>query len=308
MNATSLINILRTQYLDDNTPDYLWSDKELVDYINQAQDWLCEEALVIQDKSTTLDSKDDEVCVYSLNGVTVPVGDIDINEKVIAIKKARLSTLKVNLELDTTVEDLDEIYSEWDDDEGDPTDLIYKMYDTGKARLYPKLDTADTLTLTVYRYPLRYVSLPEVKTSATTLTFTGSTKKISRTSGNFVTDGFTENSIITTNATLNPGPFVINTVSPTEIVVYETVTNEGPVTKTITTTQEKDLEVPAKYHLRLINKILSLAYSKQDAETEDMGKSQKHYQLALLDLDKVKRDKIRYETREEVAFPLQGNL
>jgi len=72
----------------------------------------------------------------------------------------------------------------------------------------------------------------EVTTGAISLTFVASTKKITRGAGSFVTDGFTEGTIVTTNATLNPGPFTVTAVTALEITVSETVVNEGPVTKT----------------------------------------------------------------------------
>jgi hypothetical protein len=69
---------------------------------------------------------------------------------------------------------------------------------------------------------------------AISLTFTAATKKISRTAGSFVTDGFVTGMKITTDAALNPGPFTIVSAVALEITVSETVTDEGPVTKTVT--------------------------------------------------------------------------
>lgn len=71
-------------------------------------------------------------------------------------------------------------------------------------------------------------------TGALAMTFVAATKKITRGSGSFVTDGFTEGTIITTTATLNPGPFTVVTVAALEIVVTETLVNEGPVSKIAT--------------------------------------------------------------------------
>ena len=69
----------------------------------------------------------------------------------------------------------------------------------------------------------------QVTTGAIALTFVNATHKITRGSGSFVSDGFTEGTIITTDATLNPGPFTTVTVAALEIVVTETVATEGPV-------------------------------------------------------------------------------
>jgi len=72
----------------------------------------------------------------------------------------------------------------------------------------------------------------QATTGALAMTFVASTKKITRAAGSFVTDGFTEDTIITTDAVLNPGPFTVVTVAALEMVVLETVVDEGPVTKT----------------------------------------------------------------------------
>jgi hypothetical protein len=73
-------------------------------------------------------------------------------------------------------------------------------------------------------------------TGAVSLTFVAATKKITRGSGSFVTDGFTPGLSIITNATNNPGPFTLLSVAPLEMVVSndDNVVNEGPVTCTAT--------------------------------------------------------------------------
>lgn len=75
-------------------------------------------------------------------------------------------------------------------------------------------------------------------TGAISLTFVASTKKMTRGSGSFITDGFVPGNRFTTDASLNPGPFTIVSVIALEIVVTETVVNEGPVTKTATANDE----------------------------------------------------------------------
>jgi hypothetical protein len=73
---------------------------------------------------------------------------------------------------------------------------------------------------------------------AISLTFVSGTKKITRGSGSFVTDGFVVGNQITTDATLNSGPFTITVVAALEITVSEAVVDEGPVTKTVTANDE----------------------------------------------------------------------
>jgi hypothetical protein len=78
----------------------------------------------------------------------------------------------------------------------------------------------------------------KTNSGAISLTFTAATKKITRGSGSFVTDGFVVGNKITTDAALNPGPFTIAAVSALEITVNEVVADEGPVTKTVTSDDE----------------------------------------------------------------------
>ncbi len=82
--------------------------------------------------------------------------------------------------------------------------------------------------------------LINIKTNSTaiSLTFTSSTKKIARGAGSFVTDGFVVGNRITTDAALNPGPFTIAAVSALEITTTEALADEGPVTKTVTSDDE----------------------------------------------------------------------
>ena len=78
----------------------------------------------------------------------------------------------------------------------------------------------------------------KTNSGAISLTFVAATKKITRGSGSFVTDGFVVGNKITTDAALNPGPFTITVVSALEITVSEAVADEGPVTKTVTSNDE----------------------------------------------------------------------
>jgi hypothetical protein len=78
----------------------------------------------------------------------------------------------------------------------------------------------------------------QTNTGAIALTFVAATKKMTRGSGSFITAGFVAGNRFTTDAALNPGPFTIVSVSALEIVVNETVVDEGPVTKTATSNDE----------------------------------------------------------------------
>lgn len=74
------------------------------------------------------------------------------------------------------------------------------------------------------------VAIREFKTTgaaAITLQFAAATKKITRTSGSFITDGFTVGRRIYTTQAANLGPFTIAAVAALEITVNEAVVNAG---------------------------------------------------------------------------------
>lgn len=94
-------------------------------------------------------------------------------------------------------------------------------------------------------------------TGAISVTFSASNQTITRTSGSFISDGFVVGNRITTDSSLNPGPFIITNVTNTVITVATGITNEGPITKTISS----DDELPTgngytQYNKALTEKIL----------------------------------------------------
>ena len=62
--------------------------------------------------------------------------------------------------------------------------------------------------------------------TATAVDLTFATHSITRATGSFITDGFVMGNTIYTNATLNPGPFIIESVAELTIVVAETLVAE----------------------------------------------------------------------------------
>jgi hypothetical protein len=78
----------------------------------------------------------------------------------------------------------------------------------------------------------------KTNSGAISITFAAAGKTITRGSASFITDGFVIGNKITTDATLNPGPFTITNVAALVITVSESVADEGPVTKTVTSDDE----------------------------------------------------------------------
>jgi hypothetical protein len=122
------------------------------------------------------------------------------------------------------------------------TNSDYYPYALGKKLIEWSTDTFKLLLMrSGFAFDrTKHKQLKNIKTNtgAISLTFVAATSKMTRGSGSFITDGFVVGNRVTTDATLNPGPFTILTVSALEIVFNEAVVNEGPVTKTATSDDE----------------------------------------------------------------------
>lgn len=104
---------------------------------------------------------------------------------------------------------------------------------------------------------------------AISITFAGTAKTITKSGGtSFITTGFVAGNQITTDATLNPGPFTILTVAADVITVVgtDTVLDEGPVTKTITSNDE----LATNYGYTRDTKVLATLVLTED-DTNDRG-------------------------------------
>ena len=107
---------------------------------------------------------------------------------------------------------------------------------------FPTIAGSEYLVVATTKFVYKYISADKsyvkknetVTTGSLAMTFVAATKKITRGANSFITNGFTVGTIITTDATLNPGPFTATVVAALEITVAEAVVDEGPVTKTAT--------------------------------------------------------------------------
>lgn len=64
--------------------------------------------------------------------------------------------------------------------------------------------------------------------------FIAATKKLTRTTGSWITDGILVGHTITTNDSLNPGPFTVSVVTALDITVVETVVDVASASKITT--------------------------------------------------------------------------
>ncbi len=129
------------QTLDDNsTTDKLWSQADILEYAQDAENEACERAdLLIDDTS-------------SLTDITVDTstGTFGIATTVISVLSAKMS-LGTEPLMETTERILDLSYAGWRTAEGTPRS--YVKTPTNKIILHPMPTVADTVNMTVSRFP-----------------------------------------------------------------------------------------------------------------------------------------------------------
>lgn len=133
------LSIRRT--LDDNsTSDKLWSQAEILEYARDAENEACERADLIIDDSS------------SLTNITVDTstGTFGIASTVISVMSAKLASDNEPL-METSEEVLDKSVAGWRTASGTPRS--YVKTPTNKLILYPMPSVADTVNMTVSRFP-----------------------------------------------------------------------------------------------------------------------------------------------------------
>lgn len=114
------------------------------------------------------------------------------------------------------------------------------------AALKTKLidESTDTIRLLLMRTGFvfdrgKHAQLKNIRTNtgAIALTWAASDQSVSRASGSFITDGFVENNLCTSDDTSNPGPLTIASVTALKITFNEAVVDSS-ATKTLTSDDE----------------------------------------------------------------------
>lgn len=150
MTLSELIALVGGQ-LDDSAVPYKWSDVELVAYINDTINELCEKARILVDSST------EAICKLTLAAGTAKY---PLDSRVVEVLRGRLVTgdRKVTR---STRSFMDAHSSGWDSataSTGTPKNFLGDL-DTGFITLTPTPDAVDTMWLTVVRFPLVQMSI-----------------------------------------------------------------------------------------------------------------------------------------------------
>lgn len=155
MNVADFIALFR-QETGDTEDAYLWSDEEIVGYLNESANDAAERAFLIEDSTTA------DCCEITLVAGT---NTYDLHGSVIRVKRATLAGKPMRL---SSIEEMDDTGASWETMEGTPHTAIVNGQVTS-VRVVPTPTEAGTLRLTVYRTPLEPLTVdfdtaePELK-------------------------------------------------------------------------------------------------------------------------------------------------
>lgn len=148
MNVADFIAAFRSDLADIESPP-LWSDEEIVAYLNAAVQEACERAFLIEDRATP------EVCTIALQP---GVDTYSLHPSVFQIKRLTLRGRPLD---ETSVEALDDERPGWEAHAGQPRAFIFEQASgalPARARLVPTPAQAEPINLTVHRGALKKLS------------------------------------------------------------------------------------------------------------------------------------------------------
>lgn len=143
MTVEELFEVFRAD-LQDAVQPYLWSDEELVRYLNSAVQEANERALLTEDRTTPA------VCSITLQA---GVSTYPLHASVLQLKRVVFNGRPLE---ETSVEELDADSDNWEARTGTPRCFIFESgVATPRVRLVPTPSASGALALTVYRGALR---------------------------------------------------------------------------------------------------------------------------------------------------------
>ena len=140
--------------LDDLSTPYFWSDAELVGYINRAMDEVCFRMRGIRDS-------DSDLCTIRLRPGTAKY---DLDCRILEVRRMKIAGRGQTLQ-QTTVDVLDHERANWEAETAEfPTGYLLDM-DAEWVRVFPAPTVAKTVTMTVWRLPLKDLELTDAEKS-----------------------------------------------------------------------------------------------------------------------------------------------
>lgn len=143
MQLNDLIEAFRHE-VDDTVTPYLWSDVEVLEYANDAQDEACRRARLLVDSSTAT--------IATLAMLAADNGLVTLDPRVLFVRRARFATKRPLRRM--TMQDMETLNPFWNDATAAESVYFITDYQSGKLLVWPPLLANATLLMTVVRMPL----------------------------------------------------------------------------------------------------------------------------------------------------------
>ena len=159
MTLAEMLAEARGRLADTKTP-YLWSDGEIVGYLNEAINEVSAKKRLFRDSKTAA------VCAIAVLAADL-LPDYALDPRITEIITAKMRSQVIPLRR-TNKADMDAWYPNWRNaPSGTPSWRFLTDFSEGYLTIFPKSGSDDTIDLTVYRLPL--VQQSSTATPATTL-------------------------------------------------------------------------------------------------------------------------------------------
>lgn len=143
MTLRDLIDLFRLE-VDDTVEPHLWSDDEVTDFYNDAQQEACRRARLIVDSTTS--------AICQVTATAAAAGLVTLDARVIFVRRIRAAG---QLPLQRmTLQDMEASNPYWEDMQADTPRNFIPDHTTGALMLSPPPAVDTTYTLTVIREPL----------------------------------------------------------------------------------------------------------------------------------------------------------
>lgn len=267
MTIVEIIAAAREDFLDDNEAPFLWSDALLERYANESEREACRRASLLFDKTTANDSDSVPLTLIQLVAGTT---EYSISQKILWILDCIPSTISRSIEKKTEGW-LNELYPNWRTAEGDPR---YFMEEKGKLTIVPipvaneiqsvsgitRVGTTATVILGGHGYTTGKYAV-HAGADQSEYNITAVITRIDDDSYSYTVSG--------TPATAT------GTITSTLVDVLALEVQRLPLDD-MTVAPVTSPEIAEENHFGLIDYMCHLAYLKQDAETEDLDRSDKY--------------------------------
>lgn len=151
MTMGELMDAFRARAFDTVVP-YLWSDDEVREYADDAENEAAERARLLRDSTTA------EICEVE---VVADTAAYILDSRILSVERAKLDLGSSPLSL-TSTPAMDAENGRWESCTGTPSRMVLDAEQgTWKATLNPTPQVNDTLRLQVYRLPIALLSTDE---------------------------------------------------------------------------------------------------------------------------------------------------